>query len=127
MQGRKAILEGGQELTAMEHKDFDNGSLLKRIIQGINDLAKNVGASAVGKVDAPPPINSIQVSGVQSGNTITCPSEILHLTATHNGQLDKGVQYIHEISTETNFLAPHIIDAGCSRSLFVHLPAFDNN
>ena len=127
MQGHKAILEGGQELTAMEHKDFDNGSLLKRIIQGINDLAKNVGASAVGKVDPPPPVNSIQVSGIQAGNTITCPSEILHLTLTHNGELNKGVQYLHEISTDPNFLSPntHVIDAGCSRSLFTHLPAKD--
>jgi hypothetical protein len=110
----------------MEHKDFDNGSLLKRIIQGINDLAKNVSASAVGKIDPPPPVNSINVQGAQSGNTITCPSEILHLTLTHNGELNKGVQYIHEISTEPNFLAPHQIDAGCARSLFVHLPSKDN-
>jgi hypothetical protein len=126
MQGRKAILEGGQELAALQHKDFDNGSLLKRIIQSINDLAKNVGASAVGKVDPPPPVNSIQVSGTQSGNTITVPSELLHLTLAHNGEVSKGVQYIHEISTEPNFLAPHVVDTGSSRSLFVHLPAKDS-
>ena len=127
MQGKRSILEGGQELTALSHKDFDNGSLLKRIIQGINDLAKNVGASAVGKVEAPPPINSIQVQGTQINNVMTVQSEILHLTLNHTQELNKGVQYIHEISTEPNFLAPHIIDAGSSRSLFAHLPALDNN
>jgi hypothetical protein len=129
MLGKKAQLEGGQELAALQHKDFDNGSILKRIIQAVNDLAKNVGASAVGKVDPPPPINSIQVQGTQSGNTITAPSEILHLTLTHNGELNKGVQYLHEISTDPNFLdaSTHVIDAGSSRSLFVHLPAKDSN
>ena len=127
MQGKKSILEGGQELTAIQQKDFNNGNILDRIIQAVNNLAKNVGASAVGKVDPPPPIQSVNVQGIQSGNTITCPSEILHLTLNHTQELNKGVQYIHEISTEPNFLAPHIIDTGCSRSLFVHLPAQDNN
>jgi len=37
------------------------------------------------------------------------------------------VQYIHEIATEPNFLAPHIVDGGSSRSGFVHLPALDND
>ena len=127
MIGKASQLDGGQELTALQHKDFDNGSLLKRIIDAVNSLAKNVGASAVGKVDPPPPVNSIQVQGAQNGNTITCPSEVLHLTVAHNGEVNKGVQYIHEISTEPNFLAPHIIDTGCSRSLFVHLPSQDSN
>jgi hypothetical protein len=127
MQSRNAILEGGQELTKIQQQDFNNGTLLQRIIDAVNSVAKNVGAAAVGKLPPPPPINSIQVSGTQSGNIITCPSEHLHLTLTHNGEVSKGVQYIHEISTEQNFLAPHIVDGGCSRSLFVHLPALDNN
>ena len=127
MLGKHAQLEGSQELTAIQHKDFDAGNLFARIISAVNSLAKNVGASAVGKVEAPPPINSIQVQGTQINNVMTVQSELLHLTLTHNGELNKGVQYIHEISTEPNFLAPHIIDAGSSRSLFAHLPALDNN
>lgn len=125
MQGNQLV--GGQELSVIAQRDFNNGNLLQRIIDAVNGLAKNVGASAVGKVDSPPPVNSIQVQGTQSGNVITCPSEILHLTLTHNGSLNKGVQYIHEISTDPNFSAPHIVDGGCSRSLFVHLPAQDSN
>src|SRR5271157_3247875 len=127
MQGRSAILEGSQELTAIQQKDFNNGNLLARIIDAVNGLARNVGVAAVGKLDPPTPIQSIQVSGTQNGNVITCPSEILHLTLNHTQEVNKGVQYIHEISTEPSFLAPHIIDTGCSRSLFVHLPAQDNN
>ena len=126
MYSKKAILEGSQELTAVQSKDFNAGNLFARIIDSVNSLAKNVGAAAVGKLDPPPPVNSIQVQGTQAGNVITCPSEILHLTVAHNGELNKGVQYVHEISTESNFLAPHQIDCGCARSLFVHLPANDS-
>jgi hypothetical protein len=127
MQGKNAQLEGAQELVRIQQKDFDNGTLLQRIIDAVNSVALNLGGAAVGKLTPPPPINSIQVSGTQSGNVITCASEHLHLTLTHNGELRKGIQYIHEIATEPNFLAPHIIDGGSSRSLFVHLPALDNN
>jgi hypothetical protein len=123
MQSKHAILDGGQELATISQKDFNHGSILKRIIEAVNSLALNVGASAVGKLPPPAPVDSIQVSGTQNGNTITCPSEHLHFTVTHNSELQKGVQYIHEISTEPNFLAPHIIDSGCSRSVFTHLPA----
>src|ERR1035437_9565074 len=127
MYGKNSDLSGGQELSKLTQKDFDNGSLLKRIIDAVNSVARHASVAAVGKVDPPPPVNSIQVSGIQAGNTITCPSEILHLTLTHNGELNKGVQYLHEISTDPNFLSPntHVIDAGCSRSLFTHLPAKD--
>ena len=126
MYSKKAILEGSQELTAVQSKDFNAGNLFARIIDSVNSLAKNIGAAAVGKLDPPTPIQSIQVSGTQNGNVITVPSEILHLTLNHTQEVNKGVQYIHEISTESNFLAPHVIDTGCSRSLFVHLPANDS-
>ena len=127
MQGRTSQLDGGQELTIVQRQDFNNGNLLSRIIDAVNSLALNLGASAVGKLQPPPPIQSIQIQGIQSGNVITCPSEILNLTLNHTQELRKGVQYIHEISTEPNFLAPHIFDAGCSRSLFVHLPTYQND
>jgi hypothetical protein len=129
MYGKNSDLSGGQELSKLTQKDFDNGSLLKRIIDAVNSVARHASVAAVGKVDPPPPVNSIQVSGTQSGNTITCPSEILHLTLTHNGELNKGVQYLHEISTDPNFsdANTHIIDAGSSRSLFTHLPSLQND
>ncbi len=126
MQGRYSQLEGGQELSKISQKDFESGTLLSRIIDAVNSLSQNVGAASVGKLPPPPPINSIQVQGTQSGNVITTPSEHLHFTVTHNGELKKGVQYIHEIATEPNFLAPHVVDTGSSRSAFVHLPALDS-
>jgi hypothetical protein len=127
MQGRNARLEGGQELTYVTHKDALHGSLLARIIEAVNTLAKNANVSAVGKLPPPAPVNGIQVQGSQAGNVITAPSEHLHFVITHNAELDKGARYISEIATEPNFLQPHIVDHGCSRTGFVHLPTMYND
>jgi hypothetical protein len=114
-------------LTAVQQKDFNNGNLLARIIAAVNSLALNVGASAVGKLPPPPPIQSIAVQGTQSGNVLTAPSEILHWTINHTQEIQKHTQYFSEIDTNPNFLQPHIISHGASRSGFLHLPALDNN
>jgi hypothetical protein len=127
MQGRNSDLQGGQELSKLTQKDFDNGSLLKRIIAAVNSLAQNTGAAAVGKLSPPPPIQSITVQGTQSGNTLTAPSEHLHWTINHTQELQKHVNYFTEIATEPNFLQPHVIDHGSSRSGFLSLPAQDSN
>ena len=127
MQGKKSILEGGQELTAISQKDFNNGNLLDRIISAVNNLAKNVGATAVGKLDPPPPIQSINVQGTQVGNVLTAPSELLHWTINHTQEIQKHAQYFTEIDTNANFTQPHVISHGASRSGFLHLPAQDNN
>lgn len=126
--GKNQILTGGRELTLLFQKSWAQGSLFSRIIGAINTLATNTSTSAVGKLPPPSPVEAINVSGgaVNQG-VITCPSEILHLTLTHNAPIQKGVQYITEVATEPNFLQPHVLDHGCSRSLFVHLPTHDNN
>jgi hypothetical protein len=129
MQGNASRLEGGQELIRIQQKDYENGKLLDRIIDAVNTLAKNVGATAVGKLSPPPPIDSIQVQGLMgtpSSNSFTCPSEILHWTITHNQTLDKGVRYFSEVSTDHNFppFSTHVVDHGTSRSGFLSLPTF---
>ena len=120
-------LSGGQELAAIKNRDSLLGSLLERIIDGTNTLAKNTGSAVVGKVPPPPKIDSITVQGVQAGGTITCPSEHLHWTLSHNQAINKGINYITEIATDPSFNQPHIVDHGCSRSGFLHLPKFQNN
>ena len=126
MQGKNGILEGGQELTRITQMDFNNGNLLNRIIEAVNSLATNLGASSVGKSAPPTPVDAIQVQGTQSGNVLTAPSEILHWVMTHNQPVQKGVRYFSEIDTDPNFNQPHVIDHGTSRSGFLHLPTQDN-
>ena len=127
MQSRNAILEGGQELSVISQQDFNHGSLLQRIISAVNSLASNVGVSAVGKLPPPPPVDSIQVQGTQSGNVLTAPSETLHWTMAHNQEVQKGIHYFTEIDTNPNFTQPHVIAHGTSRTGFLHLPSQDNN
>jgi hypothetical protein len=117
------ILEGGQELTTVSQKDFNNGNLLTRIIDGVNSLAQNLGASAVGKSLPPDPVDSVQVKGTFNPvtNTITAPSENLHWVLTHNSQVSKGVRYFSEIDSSPNFTQPHVHDHGTSRTGFLHL------
>jgi len=128
MQGKNGDLTGGQELTRILQEDFNYGNLFKRIIDSINSLATNLGATAVGKSAAPTPVDSIQVQGTSSTttNTHTAPSEILHWVITHNQPVQKGVRYFTELDTDPNFNQPHVIDHGTSRSGFLHLPALDN-
>lgn len=127
MYGKNAQLEGGQELAYANQKDFNYGSLFQKIITAVNSLASNVGASAVGKLPPPPPIQSINVQGTQNGNTLTAPSETLHWTLNHTQSVDKHVRYFTEIATEPNFLQPHVIDHGASRTGILHLPSQDSN
>jgi hypothetical protein len=122
-----AEIQGGRELNYVSQKDVYAGSLFTRLIDAVNSLAKNAGVAAVGKLAPPPKIDSIQVQGTQNGGTITVPSEHLHWTLTHNQAIQKGVQYITEIATEPNFLQPHVVDHGCSRSGFLHLPTFQSD
>lgn len=126
-QGANEQLEGGRELAYIAQRDVYAGNLFNRIITACNTLAKNAGVSSVGKIPPPPPIDALNVQGTQSGNTITCPGEILHYTIQHNQAIQKGIRYFSEIDTDPNFPAPHVIDHGTSRSAFLTLPTFQNN
>lgn len=126
-QGRNARLEGGRELTNITQKDAYAGSLFQRIIDTVNQLATNAGVGAVGLLPHPAPIDAINIQGTQDGDTITCPSEILHFTLTHNQEVQKGVHYFSELDTDPNFSAPHVIHHGTSRTApFQTLPSMDN-
>lgn len=127
MQGENAILDGGQELVMLTQKDPYLGTLLKKMISAVNTTAKNASVSAVGKVSPPHPIDTVGVSGALANNALSVNGEVLHLTITHNQELQKGVRYFTEIDTNPNFTQPHVFDHGTSRSLFAHLPTKDAN
>jgi hypothetical protein len=121
-----AQLDGGRELAYLAQKDPYLGSLFGRVIDAANSIAKNANVAVFGKTEPPPPIDSINVQGTQVGSTVTCPSEILHWTLTHNQSIAKNIHYFSEVDTSPYFTRPHVIDHGCSRSAFLHLPTNDN-
>src|ERR1700677_457593 len=128
MANTNQILSGGRELSYVAQKDSYAGTLFQRIISAVNDGFSSLGGTAVGKLSPPPPIDNINVQGAFGvGNIFTCPSEILHHTLTHNQALQKGVRYFSEIDTSPEFLSPHVIDHGTSRSSFLTLPTNDSS
>ena len=128
MANTNQVLSGGRELSYVAQKDAYAGTLFQRIISAVNGGFASLGGSAVGKLSPPPPIDNINVQGAFGvGNIFTCPSEILHHTLTHNQALQKGVRYFSEIDTSPEFLSPHVIDHGTSRSSFLTLPTNDSS
>jgi hypothetical protein len=127
MANTNQVLSGGRELSYVAQKDAYAGTLFQRIISAVNGGFASLGGSAVGKLSPPPPIDNINVQGTQAGSIFTCPSEILHHTLTHNQALQKGVRYFSEIDTSPEFLSPHVIDHGTSRSSFLTLPTNDSS
>jgi hypothetical protein len=122
-QGKSAQLDGGRELVTLTQQNPYLGSILKRMIDAVNNVATASAVSAVGKVPPPAPVDSVQVNGTQVDDVITSPSETLHWTLEHNAAIQKGINYISEVDTSPNFTNPHVIDHGASRSAFLNLPA----
>lgn len=121
-------LDGGRSLARLRENDPLTGELLQRVIDAINRLGSNIGASPLGELPPPPPVDSTSVKGALSNNVLTAPGEILHFVHTHNVPINRGIQYVTEISAnDPNFTAPHPIDHGSARSGFIHLPANDDN
>lgn len=124
MNGDNQHLTGGRELNYLTQKDNYLGSFLSRVVEAVNTLATNAGVTAVGKTSPPPKIDSITVQGVQNGNVVVAPSEILHHVIVHNQTVGKGIRYFSEIDTDPSFPNPHVIDHGTSRSSFIPLPTY---
>lgn len=101
-------VDGGRELSYVEQQNPQLGALLRRVLLGVNTLSKNTGASATGEVAAPKAPDSVNtaVSG-----------EMLHVSISHGGQLQRGVQYFTEISpNDPSFSAPIVYHHGSSRT-----------
>ena len=103
----KGILSGGRALTKWIQEDATKGSLLQKIITGVNTLANNTASSAVGRLPAPPPINGLNV---------TTGGEYAHITINHNAAIQQGIHYFVEMATNPSFIGAHPIHYGTSRT-----------
>ncbi|MFP5230771.1 MAG: hypothetical protein ACLGXA_24405 [Acidobacteriota bacterium] len=101
-------IDGGRELSIVEQKMPFLGSLLRRIITGVNTLATNTATSATGEIAAPKPPDSVAVSTF---------GEYMHVSISHGGSLQRGVRYFTEIGVnDPTFSQPIVIDHGSSRT-----------
>ena len=115
----KGILTGGRALTKLIQQDATQGALIQRIITAVNTLADNTGASAVGRMAPPPPINALNVK---------VSGEYAHVTIDHTGEIQQGVHYFVEAANNESFSGAHPIHFGTSRTRDpIHLAPKDDN
>lgn len=92
---------------------------LDRLERGINDLGNHLAADPAGVKDPPP---------VVQGLTVKANGGLVHAVIADNNPIQRGVHYFIEYSTEPNFLKPHVIHLGASRSTPpINLPSSDDN
>lgn len=107
-------IDGGRELSLIEQREPFLGSLLRRVILGINTLALNTATSATGEIARPKPIDSVNV---------TAMGEFLHVVHNHGGELQRGIHYFTEIGVDDpKFAQPIVIHHGTSRNTIIPLP-----
>lgn len=103
----KGQLTGGRVLTKLIQENPELGSLIQRIINGVNTLADNTASSAVGRLSPPPPINALNVK---------VSGEYAHMTIDHSGDIQQGIKYFVETATNPEFIGAHVIPFHTSRS-----------
>jgi hypothetical protein len=114
----KGILTGGRALTKWIQQNSTQGSLLQKIINGVNTLASNTASSAVGRLPPPPPIQGLNV---------TVGGEYAHITINHNAPIQQGIHYFVEVANNSSFIGAHPISYGTSRTRDpIHLAPLDS-
>lgn len=111
-----------KEIDYLSHiPEFGNylAAALRRLQSGVNDLGNNLAADPTQTKDPPPPVQELNIKA-SNGD--------VHAVITDNSQVQRGVHYFVEYSSEPNFLQPHVIHLGTSRSAApFRLPAMDDN
>lgn len=114
-------LSGGRELAEITNRDGRMGSLLQKMIDGVNRLAINTASSATGEVSAPSAPNTVGVK---------IAGEMAHISISHSDpNLQRGVRYFTEVSTSPSFSQAQgsaiVVDHGSSRTSHpIILPTF---
>lgn len=112
-------LNGGRALAKWVQQDSAKGTLVQKVINSVNSLGFNIGASPVGRTAPPPPINGLNV---------TVGGEYAHVTINHNSPIRQGVHYFVEAANNPSFIGAHPIHYGTSRTRDpIHLAPLDSN
>lgn len=102
-----ANLDGGRFLANEFAENSVRAAFFQKIIASVNKVAQAAGVGASGNKQAPPPIDNINVNS--SG-------EMMHVTLSQNGKVDKNAHYFLEISNNPNFSQPLVKHFGPSRA-----------
>ena len=110
----KANLIGGHELDLIRNQNPSLGSILNRIIRALERTAQNAGVSAIGEMEPPPSVGSVNVKA--SGG-------VAHVTINDGAEITKPIEYFIEHDTNPNFTNPHVQHLVASRGAFLNLPS----
>jgi len=112
-------LDAGQFLSEIRAKDPHLAITLQQIIDGVNRLATNTATSPIGDVSPPKSPDSV---------TVKVSGEMAHISISHSGELQRGVRYFSEVSTNQAFGQPIVIDHGSSRTATpITLPTYQDD
>lgn len=111
-------IDGSQFLKEFRSREPHLALLLEQMIDGINGTAKHIGVDPNGRVQAPAPLEKLEVNAANGD---------VHAVLTHNAEIGKNIRYFVEADTDPSFAQPHVFDLGSGRSLFTRLPAKDSD
>jgi hypothetical protein len=115
---KSADLNGGRALSKWIQQDSAKGLLIQKVITGLNSLGFNIGASPVGRIPPPPPINGLNVA---------VGGEYAQVTINHSAPIRQGINYFLEAATNPSFIGAHPIHYGTSRTRDpIHLAPLDS-
>jgi hypothetical protein len=96
------------------------GEAFRKMVDGTNLLGQNSAVDAVGTMPSPPTVQQLQVKTNGAG--------LVHAVITDNNPIQRNLHYFVEYDTDPNFLKPHVVHLGASRSMNpLNLPAKDDN
>lgn len=96
------------------------GDALRRIQEAILLTGKNTGTDPHGTLPPPPVIQNLDVK--------TDPNGLVHAVINDGNEVNRGVHYFVEYSTDKAFSKPHVVHLGASRSMQpLILPSKDDN
>lgn len=100
-------LDGGQFLNELSLSNPKLARLIQDVIDGVNRTATNAGVSATGEVSPPKAPDAV---------TVKVAGEMMHVSISHSGPVERGVQYFTEIHTSPSFGQPIVSHPGTSRT-----------
>jgi hypothetical protein len=105
-----------------QHPEIGNylGEALQQIQDAINTTARHAAVDATGPLEPPPPIQRLNVKVSADGH--------VQATIDDHSNVQRGVRYFVESSTDKSFRQPHVLPLSTSRFLPPTLfPAKDDN
>lgn len=96
-------ITGGRYLSQIAQRD----PMLATVLQNIIDTSNKTAQQSIGNTNPPTAPDSVNVK---------MTGEMAHVSITHNASINRGIQYLTEVSNSSSFSSPIVVDHGSSRT-----------